>query len=68
MARALPRVALNILYGNRIQRTDQFNQIGESGEEDPIWSAVEEFARSSPKPAGDARVRAARISPDRRNP
>jgi hypothetical protein len=44
------------------------NQVGESGEADPIWSAVEEFARSSPKPAGDARVRAARISPDRRNP
>src|SRR6516164_5934117 len=26
------------------------NQVGESGEADPIWSAVEEFARSSPKP------------------
>ena len=38
------------------------NQVGESGEVDPISSAVEEFARSSPKAAWDARVRAARTN------
>jgi len=30
------------------------NQVGESGEADPIRSAVEEFARSSTKPAQGA--------------
>jgi hypothetical protein len=41
------------------------NQVGESGEADPIWSAVEEFARSSPKPARAAR-QAARTNLGRR--
>jgi hypothetical protein len=44
------------------------NQVGESGEADPIWSAVEEFARSSAKSTQGARVRTARANRGRRTP
>jgi hypothetical protein len=66
----LPNLVRLLLRGGerRLRMAALDLEVGESGEADPIWSAVEEFARSSPKPAQRARVRAARTNPRRRTP